>query len=173
MNKYRIKNGFTLAEMIISVSIVFLISSVALFSYSAFSDGLNISSAAQELSLEIRQAQIYGLAVKEKTVGSGQFANGYGIHISLDDPTNYYIFVDQNNNNKYDGDTTCAPGGECVEKNSLRNGVSVTVICGAAFGGAVSCPLNPSIRSMDVMFLRPNPDAQIRFLNSGSRHRSR
>jgi len=165
------KKGFTLIEMMICIAIVGIISTVVMFSYSAFSDSLALSSAGQEIAVEVRQAQVYGLSVKENTVGgSGQFNNGYGVHISLDDPTNYYIFVDLANpipNNKYDGNSTCAPGGECVEKMSLRSGVSITAICGAAFGNTVSCPLSASIRAMDIIFVRPNPDAQIRFLISG------
>jgi prepilin-type N-terminal cleavage/methylation domain-containing protein len=160
-------SGFTLAELAVCTAIVAMIAAVALFIYTNFSDSLNLSSAGQELSLEIRQAQTYGLSVKEVTVGSGQFTNGYGIHVSLDDPSDYYIFVDQNGNGKYDGSTTCTPGGECVEKMSFRNSVSITSICGAAFGGgSLVCPPNASVRAMDIIFLRPNPDAQIRFVNS-------
>ena len=163
---YILKKGFTFLEVMVCITIVGLIATVAMFSYSAFSDNIALSSAGQEVAAEIRQAQIYGLSVKESTTGGGQFVSGYGIHVSLDDPTDYYIFVDQNSNNKYDGDTTCSPGGECVEKMPLRNSVSITAICGAAFGGgSLVCPPNPSVRAMDVIFLRPNPDAHVRFVN--------
>ena len=164
---YIFKKGFTFLEVMVCITIVGLIAAVSMFSYSAFSDNIALSSAGQEIAVEIRQAQIYGLSVKESTTGSGQFVSGYGIHVSLDDPSNYYIFVDQNNNNKYDGNTTCLAGGECVEKMPLRNSVSITAICGAAFGGGLLvCPPNSSVRAMDVIFLRPDPDANVRFVNS-------
>lgn len=167
MQNKKFKKGFTLLEVMVCITIVGLIAGIAMFSYSAFSDNIALSSAGQEIAVEIRQAQIYGLSVKESVVGSGQFSNGYGVHISLDDPSSYYIFVDQNGNNKYDGGTICTSGGECVEKMSLRNNISITAVCGAAFGGGtLTCPPGPNVRSMDVLFLRPDPDAAIRFVNS-------
>lgn len=169
MKKNFFKKGFTILELMICIVIIGMIAAVAMFSYSAFSDSLAISSAGQELSLEIRQAQIYGLSVKENTGSTcgNTFCAGYGIHISLDDPTDYYIFVDQNGNNKYDGTTNCAASSECVEKVPFRNNISITSICGATFGGgSLVCPPNASVRVMDILFLRPNPDANIRFVNS-------
>ncbi len=160
------KKGFTLAEMVICIAIVGAISAVAMFSYTQFSDNLNLSSASQEIALEIRQAQIYGVSVKENAVGSGVFTSGYGFQASLSDPTSYYIFVDLNNNGKYDGGPNCSASPECVEKISLRNSVSITGICGMAFGGvSVSCPLDAAIKTMNIVFLRPDPTALIRFLN--------
>lgn len=159
--------GFTLIELLVSISIITVIMSVVLFSYGVFNDTLVLNSAVQEISIAIRQAQIYGLSVKEN-VGSTcgtTFCAGYGIYFNLDDKTNYYIFVDQNNNSKYDGDSTCAAGSECIEKDTLRNGIKISGICGKAFLGSMTCPVDASVKSLNVTFLRPIPDAIIRFTN--------
>ena len=57
--------GFTLIEMLVSIGIVSLIMAVVFFNYGTFNDDLALTSAGQELSIAVRQAQSYGLSVKE------------------------------------------------------------------------------------------------------------
>lgn len=155
--------GFTLAEVMVSVSIVAFISAVVLFTYSTFRDNLALSAAGQEMAIAIRQAQTYGLTVKEAGVGGGNFAVPYGIYFSLDTPNNYYIFADLNGNKKYDVGSGCGSGStECTETFSLRDGVQIYSLC-----DNVLCPPVVNTRALHVTFLRPNPDASIYFTNSG------
>ena len=137
---------------------------VVMFNYRTFSDNLALSSAGQEIAIELRQAQIYGLSVKEGAVGGNIFSYGYGIYVEKSDPLNYILFVDKNNDNKYDTSSVCPGGTECVEKVPIRNGVKISDICWAPFGGGFVCPSAANVQSMDVLFLRPNPDVGIRFL---------
>lgn len=165
----QLRSGFTVIELMVSITIMTLIMSVVLLSYSRFNGDLALSAMTQEVSLAIRQAQTYGLSVKETVAGGGQFNSGYGFYVNPSDPTHYYVFVDTNANEKYDPGSGCGSGStECVEMFSLRNGVTITGICGAAFSGSMQCPPGVSIQSMHVTFLRPNPDADIRFANSGN-----
>ncbi|OHB08940.1 MAG: hypothetical protein A2W64_02850 [Candidatus Zambryskibacteria bacterium RIFCSPLOWO2_02_39_10] len=154
-------SGFTIIELMVSISIVSVIMTVVLFTYSSFNDSLALSAAGQEVASAVRQAQTYGLSVKEFSVGSEQFTSGYGIYFDpVSDPTNYYIFVDINGNKKYDSGGGCGVvGTECVETGTLRNNVNVSSVCDAS-----SCPPSGA-RSLHVTFLRPNPDAVINFVN--------
>lgn len=161
-----LKRGFTLTELLVTVSIVAVIMSVILFSYSTFNDNLTVSSATQEISVATRQTQIYGLSVKESGSATGVFTVGYGIYFSLDDSQNYYLFVDQNNNGKYDGTSTCTSGGECIQKIPIRSGVRVSSFCGATFSSGLACPPSGTIRSMHITFVRPSVDARIKFFDS-------
>ncbi|MBI4155891.1 MAG: type II secretion system protein [Candidatus Zambryskibacteria bacterium] len=154
------KLGFTLIELMVSVSIVSLIMVTVLWNYGTFNDNLALTSAGQELAIGVRKSQTYGLSVKEVSVGSGQFDLAYGIYFSATDPTNYYIFVDKNSNNLYDVNSGCGSSStECVEKMTFRNGIKISQICGA------SCPI-PEVSGIQVTFKRPNPDAKINFSNS-------
>ncbi len=155
--------GFTLVELMVSVSIVTVIMLVVLFSYGMFSDNLALSSAGQELSIGIRKAQTYGLAVKEVAVGGGQFNSAYGISFNpTDAPNEYDIFVDKNENGIFDIGNGCGGSNtECIEKFVFRNGIAVSNICNNS-----SCPPSGA-RSMQIVFLRPNPDATINFVTSG------
>src|SRR3989344_4739965 len=93
------KYGFTLVEVMISLTIVTLIMGVILFNYSTFNDNLALSAAMQETSLVIRKAQTYGLSVKEVVVGGGQFNSAYGV--KFDGPggvnlaSSFIFFVDK------------------------------------------------------------------------------
>ncbi|MFA7216409.1 MAG: prepilin-type N-terminal cleavage/methylation domain-containing protein [Candidatus Paceibacterota bacterium] len=164
-NKYFLLKGFTLAELMIVISIVSVISTVVMFGYRQFSDRLALTSAAQEIAISIREAQSYGVSVRQSSVSSQDFDKAYGIYFSMDDPSYYYIFVDLNDDQKYENPSSCT--GECVSKTEIRNNVHISLVCGGAFGGSVSCPLNPSVRALNVSFIRPNPDARVRFTNSG------
>jgi prepilin-type N-terminal cleavage/methylation domain-containing protein len=152
--------GFTLIELMVTMSIVTVIMSVVLFSYSKFIDRLALNSATQEMAIAIRQAQSYGLNVKEAAAGGGQFASAYGIFVDpQNDPTHYTIFVDTFANKTYDaGAGACGTSTtECVEKVTIRDGVQITKICDA-YG---SCFNNSSGKSVSITFLRPNPNADI------------
>lgn len=155
--------AFTIIELIVTVSIVAVIMSVILFGYSSFNDRLTSTSAVQEVSLAIRQAQTYGLSVKEGT--AGDYSKGYGISFSTIDTTNYYLFIDNNGNGKNDNTGTCI--GECIQKIAFQNGVRIGLICGAVLtNGGLVCPAGSGVVSMSITFVRPNPDSNIRFFNN-------
>jgi prepilin-type N-terminal cleavage/methylation domain-containing protein len=153
------KKGFTLIEVMIAVGIVSLIMGTVLFNYSAFNDDLALSAAGQEIAIAVREAQTYGLTVKEAATGGGQFNYAYGIVFDpSNSPTGYLVFVDSNANKKYDAGNGCGSGAtECVEQFALRNGMRVTGVCDASG----TCPPGVSNRILDVTFLRPNPDSYI------------
>ncbi len=154
--------GFSLVELLVSISIVTMIMTVVLFGYSTFNDNLALSAAGQELAIAVRQTQSYGLNVKEVTAGSGLFSYAYGIYFDPNtSSSDFYIFVDANNNKVYDVGSGCGSGAnstECVEKISLRNNVTIYQICDAS-----ACPPSLSTRKLDITFLRPNTDANIYF----------
>ncbi|MES2213563.1 MAG: type II secretion system protein [Patescibacteria group bacterium] len=175
--KHTLRSGFTLIELMVTMGIVTVIMSIVLFSYSRFNDRLALTTAAQELAITIRQAQSYGLNVKESGVGNGQFTSAYGIYFNpphaasayAGDPTHYVLFVDNQTVNKTynSGSGTCGSSStECVEIVTLRNGVTISAVC----DGAGECPPtrgSGGTRALSITFLRPNPDADINFINAG------
>ena len=154
------KKGFTLVEALVSVSIVTLIMSSVLFNYVAFNDDLALGSAGQELAISVRQAQTYGLTVREVTkdiTAGGRFSSAYGIHFNVG-ASEYYIFADLDGDGAYDEGGGCGSGlgggTECVEKITLRNSITIYGV------GDATCPTSGSAM-MSVTFLRPNPDARV------------
>lgn len=159
----KLKTGFTLIELLVSVSIIVLILSVVLWNYGSFNDELALSAAAQELALNIREAQTYGINVKESAVNSNQFNFGYGIHI-ISGFSNYTVFIDSNIvNNQFDPITSCGSSPtECIRRVDFRNGIVVSNVC-----DATNCPpaAPVGIQRINIVFVRPNPDALIYFAN--------
>lgn len=160
--------AFTVIELMVSVAIVGVISAVVIFNYSKFNDNISLSSATQEIAVAIREAQTYGLSVKETSIGSGQFGSAYGIYFEPDDPSHYFVFVDLDGSNTFDIGSGCGSGStECIEKFTLRNGARITSIC-----DAMTCPPESSVKKLNIVFLRPNPDALIYFTNNGGQIKS-
>ncbi|KND52140.1 MAG: putative Type IV pilus pilin [Parcubacteria bacterium C7867-003] len=156
------KKAFTLVELLVSVSIIGVITSVVFWNYGDFNDQLALSAAAQELALDIREAQTYGINVKESGVGSNQYTYGYGVHIIAGGGTGYRTFIDNNPaNNQYEPNAGCStvslPATECIRRVDFRNGINVTNVC-----DATTCPAAGASR-MNIVFIRPNPDAIIYF----------
>ena len=155
--------AFSLIELLVSISIVTMITTIVMFGYTNFNDTLGVTSAAQEIAVAIRQAQTYGLDVRETKVGAGLFSFAYGIYFDpTNSPSDYYIFVDTNSNKKYDVGSGCGSGAtECIERMTLRNNVRVSSIC-----DSVSCPPSVTTKKLDVTFLRPNTDANVYFTDN-------
>ncbi len=156
------RTGFTIIELLVSIAIITFIMSTVFYNYGTFNDNLALFGGAQEVALAVRQAQTYGLNVAESTTGSGQFSKAYGVHFDPTDNTHYYIFVDLNGDKKYDVGNGCGSGStECVAQFTLRNNILISTVCDDS-----SCP--PSgVQALDITFLRPNPDANINFINAG------
>jgi Tfp pilus assembly protein FimT len=156
----------------IVVAISAMIMGVVMFNYRAFVDQLAINSAAQDLALSLREAQTYGLSVKEVTTtdSSGNplksFDFAYGVYVSPDEGQNkgYDIFVDKILDNKYSAyKNTCNVyeiGNECISRKSFGNNIVVSAI-----GNDTSLPIsiNPTPTAMHIMFKRPVTDALVRY----------
>jgi prepilin-type N-terminal cleavage/methylation domain-containing protein len=89
--------GFTLMEMIVSVSIMALMSTIMLVNFHSSGTKGNLNMAAQKLASDIRQVQGYALGLKQPT---GTYENGgWGVYIETNNPNNtaYNFFYDKNN----------------------------------------------------------------------------
>ena len=173
MSRIKYKKGLTLVELLVTIGIATVLLAITLFDYGTFNDKVALSSAGQEMAIAIKQAQIYGLSVKEVGIGTGNFNSAYGIYFNPGCNSGvYYVFADTNSNKKFDvgagggGCGTPDTAGELVEKFTLRNNVTISAICNVQ-SGTTTCPPSAAVRSMHVTFLRPNPDALINFANNG------
>ncbi len=157
------KTGFTLIEMLITMSIVTIISSVILFNYSSFNDKLALTSASQEMSLVIRKAENDAINVKESTVSAGTFSHSYAVYFDINNPSYYYLFVDKDVDGRYDVGNGCGSNNtECVEEIFMKNGVKITNIC-----DSTTCPPTNATR-LYIGFLRPSLDATIYFVDNAN-----
>lgn len=161
------KNGFTVVELIVSIGIMLAITSVIVFNQSQYSSSASLQNLANELSLSLRQAQVYGISVKEISPGSNNFNAAYGMTFSSTASTNnsYIFFADKVTPNKvYDNSWDCPLGAssECLEKTMITHGNTVSALCVIPSTGGEDC----SLGRVDITFLRPATEARIVYFNS-------
>lgn len=141
--------GFSLIELVVVIGVMTLILAVMLANNGRFGGAISLRALTYDVALSIRQAQTYGLAVRQF---SSSFQSGYGVHFDDVSPTSYVIFGDSNGNGLYDA-------GELVQQNQLNNGFRIAELCSAAGMGS---PMLRALPSLDILFKRPEPDAIIR-----------
>lgn len=160
------QTGFTLVELVVVASIMSAIILLVTFNSRRFNDDLALQTAASEVSLAIRQAQSFGVSIKQATTGSTDFSKPYGIAFDVQNPTNFFIYSDTDNDRIYDGSTTCAGTDECREKSILRGGVSIRRVCADYISNSVLTCFSGTARYMTLTYVRPNPEPVIKVFNS-------
>jgi prepilin-type N-terminal cleavage/methylation domain-containing protein len=166
MSKKRnfIIRGFTLVEMMISIAIFTMITGIVIFNHGKFNSAIVVTNLAYEVALAVREAQVYGLAVKQDDPNtSTEYA--YGVHFDTTSDENkkvMYIFADKNDNQQFEyNPSNGCDGGlltECQEKIEIRGDVEISSLKTAA-----SNDNNYDTRDeLTILFLRPNPVAIIR-----------
>jgi len=165
-------SGFTLVELLVSVSIIGIITSVVVFNQQDFTDQVSLTNTTSEISLQVREAQTYGVSVREFNTGTAEFNLGYGVSFNLNNSpgssnSSYIYFADRpgtDNNGIFDTPGFCFPGSgsECLNRLFLSRGNTITALC--AYLSDNTCR---TVARMDITFFRPYPNARVIFFNNG------
>jgi prepilin-type N-terminal cleavage/methylation domain-containing protein len=159
------KEGFTLIELVVVAGIISVIMLIVVFDSRKFNDSIALKSAAADVSIAMRQAQNFGVSVKESS--PGQFNAPYGMWFDLLNPTNIFIYSDTNNNRAFNGSWDCAGNDECKEKIPLRSGIRINRLCATDFGNSLTC-FNTGFRSITLTYVRPNPEPLVRSFDTNN-----
>ncbi|MBI5126161.1 MAG: hypothetical protein HZA80_00110 [Candidatus Taylorbacteria bacterium] len=143
----------------VTVAIFAFVTAFLAVKYGNATQGIIVTNLAYDVALTIRQAQTYGLNVKEapsscSSVNSTDtFQCAYGVYLSSTGGSNsqFIFFVDSTENNSI---YTSTPVDEAISKYVLKRGIVVQKIC--TNSGCTSTTPNVSIA-----FRRPDPDAII------------
>ena len=148
--------GFTLIELLVSMAIITVITSVVLVNHNKFNGSIFLGNLSYDVALSIRQAQIYGLSVREF---GGSFDIGYGVHFDAAAPTSFFIFADIDRNQRYNSSTD-----SIVENLTITRRNKISKFCATPFGVGQTDKCTDSgapITTLDVAFNRPDPEAVI------------
>lgn len=148
--KFSKNRAFTIAELLVSISIFVIITSVVLVNFPGFSSQIALDNLAHEVALAVRQAQVFGVSAKESGIGSGIFPT-HGVHFENTQDNVFYLFFDLNDNNKYEGIS------ELSETFNIQRRNYISSICG--FVTPVSGCTN--LATLDITYARPNPEPTI------------
>lgn len=163
--------GFTLVELLVTLSLFVVLTTVVLFSNSQFNGSILLTNLAYDVALTVRQAQTYGVNVRE--VSTGVFDKAYGVHFETTRDKQFLLFSDSDglgNDGRYNGNWTCNSGGdECLNSYSIKRGnkISATHVVSSSDD---DCPnlTGCLVKELDITFLRPDPDAKFKAKKSSS-----
>ncbi len=161
------KRGFSFIELMISVSIFAFLSAITVAYYANFNNRIGVDTLAHQMAQFGHEAQVSALSVKRGSYGNNY--PGYGLHFERASTTEFVFFADLNGDKAYTPNGACGtPTSECEKVVKLLKGVTITALCGNTSGGitdAINCTTSgmPHIsQAFDIVFTRPNPDAQIK-----------
>lgn len=171
------KAGFTLVELLVTITIFVILTGVVLWNQNKFNSTILLTNLAYDTALTIRQAQTYGINIKEF---NSEFLP-YGVHFDTSSSKSFILFVDdtyQDKNNlgdgRYNDDTTkkaldtCLQDKYCVNKYSIKRGNYISnlyyVRPGEDWDDAEKAD------TLDIVFVRPNTTAYIRENNTPTEH---
>jgi len=156
--------AFTLVEMLVVMGIFVVVTSVTLASNSRFGGNITLETLAYDIALSVRQAQVYGIAVRRSDLGTSAFDRAYGVHFNMASPQTYQLFADL-----YPGDglyscptpsdpNTC----ELVQNTTMQGGFSIVDLCVRPINQPEMCSSTSGFSKVNIVFKRPEPDAFIR-----------
>lgn len=153
-----VRKGFSIIELMIAVSIFIILTAIAFYGYADFNNDMVMTNQAYELSLHVRQAQVYGIAVRggSGAVGS-EFTASYGVAASIGSRV-VTIFRDGNDDGLYDPSASDEPA---LELLTFARGVEVCRICTITTGTDVESGCSNSYDDVSITFKRPDPDARV------------
>ncbi len=157
--KNKNRQGFTLLEFLVSISIGMVILVGVVIGQEKYNDLAALKIQANDAAALLRQAQIYGLSEKESAVGSNNFRSAYGLNFNISWLNSYYYFADPptSGNHIYDG-TYGVCDQECIQMITLSRGNKlVNPFCRVALDNTETC----DVERIDITYARPSTEASI------------
>ncbi|MCK5590407.1 MAG: prepilin-type N-terminal cleavage/methylation domain-containing protein [Candidatus Pacebacteria bacterium] len=154
-NKIVKKNneGFSIPELLVVIGIMAIFVTFVFIRENDFKSTLQLRNVAHELALSIRETQAYGIGIlRDSPTGS---EGRYGMHIDLSHPTYTILYTDDNKDGQYSSD-------ELLKKIYFEDQFSIQKLCiyPTTIPGVEKCSdSDPSVQSLDILFVRPDPDA--------------
>ncbi len=160
--KYRLilVGGFTLIELLVVIGIIGMLSAVTLANYRDVSARISLENLVQQMAIIVRQAQVYGISVAKTTNMVSEYPP-YGVHFNTSPATSFILFVDNDGNGQYSGQS------EDVEVINLKNNNTVSDISANKLSS--SCTTVLPLGTLDIIFTRPNPEAVFYAISGESR----
>jgi prepilin-type N-terminal cleavage/methylation domain-containing protein len=169
--------AFTMLELLTVIAIVGVLTFMVLGNYNAFGGQTILRALAYDMALSLREAQTFGVSVRRSEAST--FSSGYGIHYDTSNATVYTLFADSYVQSSGVSVAASSAGGdglyldprEEVRLYRIGNGYKIKQLC-VTTSSEVCYPVGGGTpHTLDILFRRPEPDAQIR-LDGGSPVRS-
>lgn len=160
--RHSLVGGISTIELMVTISIFMLISTAVLISYPQLSSSLSLDKTAQEIASYLHETRMYGIGVKSL---SGSRPAGFGLHFDITNPNAYILFSEDSGGDKKYQDI------EKISEYKINAREIVSDLCvfnDEDTGGECNvvsadthCLSDGSIKSIDILFLRPAPSVFI------------
>jgi prepilin-type N-terminal cleavage/methylation domain-containing protein len=158
--------GFTLVELLVSIGIFTLITTMAVVNHTQFNGSVLLTNLAYEIGLSVREAQVYGITVRQSGANPIKFDSGYGIHFDLGTSNTMYTLFEDVKPAGGVADHVYSEGtdGAGIQIFRIQKGNRISKICVRN-----NCSSSTDFENrVDISFIRPNPDAYIRAAGNSS-----
>lgn len=163
-----VRRGFTTIELLMSMLIMGILTSVVLANYPDSATRINLANITHSLALSVREAQVRGSAIDSASSTVG----GYGMYFDTIEPTRFYLYADLANGTTLNGIQLgnglydISPFDETKTVTNLLKNFKITKLCvGTGFPftscNAVTQGGVPAIENITLSFIRPNPEPKI------------
>lgn len=160
-----IRRGFTIMELLVTLSVFALLTTVVLVNFRQVDNSLLLQNVAQQVALVVRKAQISGISVQGINSGGSTVFPSYGVNFDTSLNTVFRLFADlpSGSGNGILNGVACPGaivlGDECVQRYVMWRGYTIKHLCGNQKTGGILATC--SLSRLDISFKRPNPDAII------------
>jgi len=84
-------NGFTIIEMLVTLSIVVIATGLVMLKYASFNSSVLLNNQAYAIGFDIRETQSISISVRG---AGGEFRQEYGMYFDISTPNQYQLFQD-------------------------------------------------------------------------------
>ena len=156
------QQGFTIVELMVTLTIVVLVTGIVMLQYSSFNSAILLTSQAYLTAFDVRETQTLAISVR----GQGsQFREEYGLYFDMSDTGEYLLFQDDNSKGK-DNPVRYNPGEEIGTPYKLDLRYELKNICVTDSGTrtcykdeATDAISDVQLSNLAISFKRPDFDA--------------
>jgi len=154
------QKGFTLIELIVTVSVFVLLSVSLLGNYRATTRSLSLNTLAGIVASDIRQAQAFEIGGVAGVTTNDTDPSGISFTSAFN--TSYQLFTDSLNPTTYnyqnDNAASASCSGECRERMIIRGGSKVSKLCVNMKRNGLTPATCTSLQKLHITFKRPDPE---------------
>jgi len=149
-SKATFTRGFGLVELMVSISIVVLVTSIILVRHTSYNGAVLLRSQAYEVALQAREIQLSAVSA---ILEAGGFRNVFGLHFDTNTSDYYLNFKD--NTSGSGGDFYYGSGEQIGKRNNIDKRFEIGEI---RLMNGVTTVSSPT--ALSIVFERPNFDAR-------------